>query len=701
MALVMKYMNTIRNIVRGINRDTAVIMILFVLVTIIYFQVSGYGFVNFDDDAYISDNPFVKKGLSVNSIVSAFTSTHAANWHPITWLSHTLDVTLFGMKPGLHHCVNVLFHLLNSILIYFVFRKMTGDIWKSAFVAALFALHPLHVESVAWLSERKDVLSSFFGVLTLWHYIQYVEKPGRIRYSLTVFFYILGLMSKPMLVTLPFVLLLLDYWPLNRLKNTEAKDIFGKLKSKSQIPNLIVEKVPFIIFAAISCVITFIAQKGGGAVVPVSHSSLGIRIANALVSYVGYIVKMFWPYDLAIPYPFPSSISPIYIWCSVLSLVLVTGIVIRLAQSRPYAIVGWFWYLSTLIPVIGLVQVGYQSMADRYTYLPLIGVFVMIAWGVPDILRGVRHAKVLYMTASVFSIAVLVLLSWIQVQTWQNSMTLFSNSLKKTRNNFVAHLNFGVGLAEKGRIQEAMTHYYESLKIYPKYAKAHYNLGLALDKTGDTEEAIRHYKKAVDIKPGYKKAHLNLGKKLAEKGQIEAALDHYAEALRIDPGYMLAYKNIGAVYEKQGKLNEAVNIYLKALIADPEFVPAYVRIGYILENQGKNAEAIGYYLEALQLSPDLALVHFNLGVLFVKEKRYNDAVYHYSEVLRLNPEDAEAYNNLGTTLIRLGKINAAITAFQSALAIKPDYDAARQNLNNTIKAVEKLSKPMHQDIEKK
>ena len=412
-----------------------------------------FSFVNYDDPQYVTANYDVQAGLTFESIRWSFTATHANNWHPLTWLSHMLDCQIYGMNPGHHHMTNVLFHILNTLLLFFIFKRISESIWKSAFVAALFALHPLHVESIAWVAERKDVLSTFFWMLTLWSYAGYVERPRLDKYLLLILFYILGLMAKPMLVTLPFVLLLLDYWPLKRF-HLKSSDNENPEVQRTFYFGLILEKIPLFLLSAASGIVTYLVQKSSGAVSSLDAIPFHDRIANALVSYVVYIGKMIWPHNLAVLYPYPRSIALWKIVGAGLLITLITVLVLRLLRSKPYLAVGWLWYLGTLVPVIGIVQVGSQAMADRYTYVPLIGIFIMITWGISDWVskRHYRRFGLFMVTAVILSL--LMITSRLQVKYWSNSVMLFDHAIDVTGENSTAQLNLGEALAEQGNIEK-------------------------------------------------------------------------------------------------------------------------------------------------------------------------------------------------------------------------------------------------------
>ncbi|MCP5062701.1 MAG: tetratricopeptide repeat protein [Ignavibacteriae bacterium] len=451
---------------------------------------------------------------------------------------------------------------------------MTGALWQSSFVAALFAIHPLHVESVAWVAERKDVLSTFFMMLTVWAYIHYVEKKGVKRYLLVVLFFVLGLMSKPMLVTLPFILLMLDYWPLGRLNFVHGAQNLVTVQHADESSNvfrLIWEKVPLFTLAVASSVATVIVQKSGGAVGSLQIYSLKTRIINTFVAYIEYMVKMVWPVKLVAVYPHPG--NSLLLWkgaVAALVLVIITTVVIWKARKIPYIAVGWFWYIVTLIPVIGIVQVGVQAIADRYTYITIIGLFVVIAWGANELLSKLPHRKKLLGVLSAVLFSILMGLTWKQVQYWENSITLFEHTLKHTSNNFLAHTNMGNALYKRGHAQEAIKHYLKALRIHPNFALAHTNLSAALIKQGRTEEAIEHCLQALRIKPDYALAHYNIGLALIKRGRIEEAIEHCLQALRIKPDYMQAHNNLALLFLYKGDTKEAIVHFRKALNIDPE-----------------------------------------------------------------------------------------------------------------------------------
>jgi tetratricopeptide (TPR) repeat protein len=544
-------------------------LFLIVLILAAFEQIRNHAFINLDDNKYITENRLVQSGLTLGGLTWAFTATHAANWHPLTWLSHMLDCQLYGLNPSGHHLTNLIFHIASTLLLFLVLRRMTGTLWKSCFVAALFALHPLHVESVAWVAERKDVLSAFFWMLTMWAYIRYVERPKLQRYLLALLFFALGLMSKPMLVTLPFVLLLLDYWPLGRFQlipsSMNPKSLRSKPKNNSgqisMVLRLIREKAPFFLLSALSSILTIFAQQKGGAMVSLEHYPFESRVANALVSYASYIGKMIWPSHLSIFYPYQEILPLWKVVGAGLLLTSVSVLVIRVVHKLPYLAVGWFWYIGTLIPVIGLVQVGSQAMADRYTYVPLIGLFVMVAWSAPDILAGWRHRRVVLSISAGILLSILMIATRLQVPHWQNSIMLFGHSIDVTSNNYLAHNNLGSAFMRQGKIQEAIAHFTEALRISPDDPEVHYNLGVVLQGQGKLQEAIIHFAQAVRIKPDYAIAHNNLGVALVVQGKIQEAIAHFAKAVQAKPDYAEAHINLGFGYLTIGDKVSALEEY--------------------------------------------------------------------------------------------------------------------------------------------
>ena len=636
----------------GHRRDIVIGLFLVLTIFVVYWQTHNHDFVNYDDGLYVTANHRVQAGLNLENTLWAFSSFSASNWHPLTWLSHMLDIELYGMNAGAHHQTNIIFHIMNTLLLFIVFRRMTGKSIQSAVVAALFALHPLHVESVAWVSERKDVLSTFFWMLTLYSYAWYVEHPAVKRYACVVLFFMLGLMTKPMLVTLPFVLLLLDLWPLKRFQPMHLWGTSGSPSQRRVIIKLIVEKIPLFVLVAISSIVTFLAQHIGGSVAPLEKLSFADRLTNASVSYVHYIVKMIWPARLAAFYPRPDTIPVWQVAGSCLLLAAVFLLAVWSLKKRPWIAVGWLWYVGTLIPVIGLVQVGLQAMADRYTYVPLIGLFIICAWGAAEIFTKWPSKRIAAPIAAVIIFAPLMILSWLQVGYWANSTTLFKHALNVTTNNFLAHNALANVLATQGRFDGAILHYSAAARIRPEYADIYYNWGNALSEKKNHPEAIKRFRQAIQIRPDYAEAYLYLGHELALQGQRDEAIEYIRKAIQIKPDYAAAHNYLG----------------------------------YELAHQDKNTAAIEHLEKALQIRPDYARAHYNLGTVFVKQDRFDDAIKHFGESIRHKPDYAEAYNDIAMILAQQGKFDKAILLFQKALQLKPDYTTASMNLAKVIQS---------------
>jgi len=606
------------------KRYEILVCILLVLVTLaVYSQIGRFEFKNYDTDYYVYENDHVRAGLNWHNIRWAFTTTYFGNWLPLTWLSHMLDVQLYGLNAGWHYRTNVLFHVANTLLLFWLFRRMTGGFWRSCLVAALFALHPLHVESVAWVAERKDVLSTFVGLLTLWCYIDYVRRPNIGRFIPVFLFFILALMAKPMLVTLPFVLLLLDFWPLKRIQLdvSEKDDDTDRLIGSKLF--LIVEKIPLFIASAASCIVTFYAQQASGAVGSLAALPLHDRIANALFSYVSYIAKMLWPGNLAVIYPYPEFFPIWKIIASCLLISAITYLSLKYVKARPWFLVGWLWYLGTLVPVIGLVQVGLQAMADRYTYIPSIGLFIIIAWGASDMTARWRHGKTVLTVMAVLAICCFSLITRTQLQHWENSLTLFRHTLEVTEKNSVAHNNYGNALLAKGKAKTAIKHFAAVLALKPNDAKAHNNLGNAFMKMERVDEAVGHYRESIDLAPDVARTHNNLAVALYRQERVPESIRHLKKALRLKPDYADAYNNLGAAYRKVGQGGNAARCYLKAIQLRSDFAEAYNNLGILLWHQGKLKTASSYFHKALASKPNYKKAQENLKKLEAAQEQYN------------------------------------------------------------------------------
>jgi len=636
-----------------LRKEYLIALILIIITAISYWQVKDNDFISFDDPYYVTQNPQVQKGLTIDGALWAFTSIHAFNWHPLTSLSHMMDVQLFGLKPGGHHLTSLIFHIANTLLLFMVLTRMTGAIWQSALVAVLFACHPLHVESVAWISERKDILSTFFLLLTIFFYIRYVENPKIGQYLLVVLFFAFGLMAKQMLVTLPFVLLLLDYWPLNRLDPKKFKNInhtaiqniekhTGKkqktkkvsvkntvktqknLKAASQwslVFPLLKEKIPLFILAAAASIVVFLVQHKTGIVKSAAEYSLQSRIENALVSYVLYMSKMIWPVHLAVFYPHSGDTLVLWQVLGALLLLSCITIIVLVIVKKPYLTVGWLWYLGTLVPVIGLVQVGLQSMADRYTYVPLIGLFIMIAWGVHDISKGWKNQKIILGIFAGILLFALSVCTWVQVKYWRNSETLFEYALKVTKNNWFAHYSLAKTSQKKGNIDEAIQHYQDALRIMPIDQWIHKDYGLLLAAQGNIGEAISHFQTALQLDPSDAKAREFLEMNLGFRGNIKDAISHYRNALRLNPSDPYIHYLLGEALAKQGNFDESLTHLKEALRIKPNFAEAHNGIGIVFASRGNLPDAIFHFHEALKIKPNYRDARDNLKVAIAQQKK--------------------------------------------------------------------------------
>jgi tetratricopeptide (TPR) repeat protein len=603
------------------------VVALVVLTLAVYAPVQNHEFIELDDPNYITENVHVKAGLSYDGARWALTTTHFFNWHPLTWLSHMTDVELFGIRAGPYLLVNLSLHVTNTLLLLYAMASMTGAFWRPVLVAALFALHPLHVESVAWVAERKDVLSTLFGLLAIWAYARYAERPAMARYLAVLCLLALSLMAKPMFVTLPFLLLLLDFWPLQR--------------AQWPLGRLFLEKLPLLALVVLSCGMTVYAQVAGGSLPSFEQIPLAERITNALISYASYLIKTLWPHPLVVYYPHPLALRLPQALGSSLLLLTISAWVIRGRARRPYAVTAWFWYVGTLLPVIGLVQVGYQAMADRYTYVPLIGVFIGLAWGAAELFERARVGRVVAPVLACLVFAALTLMTWRQVAYWKDTNTLFEHTLRHTSENFVAHSMLGKHLLRQGRWPEATHQLSRALAIEPNQADAHADLGAALKGQGKAAQAIPHYLRSLELRPDHAVTHANLGLALAARGKLDRAVHHHREALRLRPDLADAHNNLGTALFAQGQIDEAASHYREALRLQPDLVFAHFNLGLALWARGNVTGALKQLREALRLAPNLAPAHKYLGLLLVQQRRAGEALPHLERALGADPDDAD------------------------------------------------------------
>ncbi|PYL31332.1 MAG: hypothetical protein DMF39_03315 [Verrucomicrobia bacterium] len=621
----------------SIRRQVLGVCFFLVVITwLVFGQTVRYDFVNYDDNEYVYANPAITSGLTPQGITYAFSGRHARNWHPLTTLSHMLDCQLWGVRAGGHHLTNLVLHTIAVVLLFLVLKQMTGAIWQSTFVAALFAIHPLRVESVAWISERKDVLSAIFFMLTLGAYFHYARSPSLGRYVTMSIMFALGLLSKSMLVTVPFILLLLDYWPLER---------FG---GRSSIKRLVLEKIPLLALSAAGGFVTLWVQQSS--VARTEQLPLVSRIGNGLVSCVIYVKQMIWPVGLAVFYPHPGDQLPVWeVGLAIVLLGLVSAGVIALRHKRPYLVTGWFWYLTMLVPVIGLIQVGSQAHADRYTYLPQIGLYLLLAWAITDALTSPFQRRILAATASVAIIA----LAWcahIQASYWRNGESLWGHALAVTSWNFMAHDGLGECLANRGHLDEAIDQFQLALNIAPGYREIETNLMLALTKKGRTDEAITHLQALLKEDPNDAQLHYNLGNALRKKGDSRGAIAAYEKALAIQGRYPAAHYNLGIALDQNGQIDEAIAHYQEAVKEQPNYPEVYYSLGNDLLRKGRLEDAIAAYEQSLKSRSRYPEVENNIGLALAQKGRPSEAIAHWQNALAIQPDSVDPLNNLAWVL---------------------------------------------------
>lgn len=713
--------------------DLGICVVLVVIVAAVFWPVHRYGFANYDDAGYVYENPHVREGVTREGIVHAFMGATGGNWHPLTCLSHMVDCRWFGLEAGWHHLVNLMLHLANTVLLFLALRCMTAARWPSAVTAALFALHPLHVESVVWISERKDVLSGLFFMVTLLAYTYYVRRPGIGRYLLVCLALALGLMAKPMLVTVPFVLLLLDYWPLGRLtwpsdrpgiatgtpadkegarvrpqpnqaQRRSPPSSAGASRSRHSggrdnvVPNrqsnsgnevgnaaaptarrLVWEKIPLLALSAASCVITYVAQQQAGATTLLAdEASFSSRVANALVAYVAYLVNTIYPCRLTVFYPYVAQRQLWQVVGAAIILIAVTAIVLRHVRRRPYLAVGWLWYLGMLVPVIGLVQVGYQSMADRYTYLPLIGVFVSGVWGIAGLAGRLRHGEKGLAAVAAGAMLACVVFSNRQLTCWSDNELLWRHALAVTDDNFLAFRTLGDLLSSRGKNDEAIELFRQSLACRPDFAPAYDGLGLALERLGRRDEAMASFHEALRCDARNVAARYRLGAALILAKRYDEASICLREALRLQPDLALAHDSMGVLLYETGKPAEAAVELQEALRLDPHSAPTMEHLGMALVALARPREAVELLIEAVRRSPqsksargNLAVAREALGMELLRQQRSEEAVEEFREAARLLPAYARVRWQLGVALEQLGRLDEAIPQYVEAIRLDP------------------------------
>ncbi len=643
----------------------------------VFLPATRFQFTTYDDPDFVTANPQVQAGLTASGFKWAWHSEVARNWHPVTMLSHMLDCQLFGLTPGWPHLVNILLHAANAVLLFHLLKRMTGTIWRSAMVAALFALHPLHVESVAWVAERKDVLSTFFWFLTTWAYVRYADdvKPqtSNLRfYALALGLFAVGLMCKPMLVTVPFALLLLDYWPLGRMKRVS-------------IARLVAEKIPFMALSAVLCVVTYSIQQRGGSVLSIDNLPMSFRIGNAFISYWRYIGKMAGPENLAGLYLRSGDWPQWEVALAAVLLLAVSAIALWQRRRRPWLAVGWYWYVGTLVPVIGIVQAGMQTMADRYTYVPLVGLFIILAWGGWELANAWKAPRLAPRVAAA-ALAVCAALTSHQLTFWKDSEALFTRMIAVTPNNYMAHYNLGNFYSAHGKIDAAVANYQAAIQEEPNYADAHNNLGGILLDQKRYDEALPHYLAAVRTNPEYLH-YFNLANALADAAsarrdtnEFAQAVAAYAQALQLNPNASQAHHNLGLTWQAQGSNSQAIAEFAEAARLDPSRLDSWSSLAISCAMQNRMPEAEAAFRQIIRLRPDDGGAYGNLGNALAAQNKLDESITFYLTALKLNPSDFQTEFNLGLTYSRQGRLGEAEAHYRQSLRINPNYSQAKQAL---------------------
>jgi tetratricopeptide (TPR) repeat protein len=678
-------------------------LLLFGLVFWVFLPSLSGDFIEFDDNTYVTGNPHLKNGLTGANICRVFFEGEDANWHPLTQWSFMLDYQLYGLKPWGYHLTNVLLHAVNTVLVFWVLRRMTGATWRSLMVAGLFGLHPLRVESVAWISQRKDVLSTMFWMLTVWAYAGYVqrragagveERAGNVQHStplnrgltssieqprrgimghasvwylLCLFFFALGLMAKPMVVTLPFALLLLDFWPLERQQRGRWLILVG-------------EKIPFFLLATVVSAVTFVVQKNAGMMRTLAGLSFPARLGNALVSYARYLGKIFWPADLCAFYPHPGHWPPGKVLLAGLLILCISLMTFILLRQRPYLFTGWFWFLGTLVPVIGLVQVGVQSIADRYTYIPSMGILMALVWETYRMTRKWRCQKIALGAAAGVLVFICIALTRHQIGYWENGVTAWQRAIAVTANNYAAHNMLGRAWFLERRVNEAIQELQKVVKLKPDFAEAYCNLGRAYVAKGQLDEAMAYYQKALEVRPDYVAAHNSLTSLLLQKGQVNEAVAHCQKVLKIEPDNVTARNNLGFAFFRLGRFDEAATQLEKVVAIQPDNDVAQNNFGSVLLSMGRVDEAIRHFQSALKIQPDSAETHNNLAGALLARGQSDEAIHEFQVAVSLQPDRAELHCNLGKALGKRGRLDEAIHEFKEALTLNPGYADASNNL---------------------
>jgi tetratricopeptide (TPR) repeat protein len=690
-----------RKLVLGIS------LFLVALVWAVFGQTLTHDFVNYDDQGYVFENAEVTSGLTIHGILWAFTQTHSFNWHPLTWISHMLDCQFFGLHAGGHHFTSVLLHSIAAVLLFLVSRRMTGALWRSAFVAAIFAIHPLHVESVAWVAERKDVLSGVFFLLTLGAYTRYVRHPSTRRYLLVAFFFVLGLMSKPMLVTLPLVLLILDYWPLERVSHSSS----NKSKAKQTYllaawTPLIREKIPLFALSIASCLITVVAQKS--AIAPVDQLPLLRRLCNAALSVGIYLWQMIFPVRLAPLYLYPTKLRLGEAVFAALLIALTSLVAFISRRRRPYLLAGWLWYLVMLLPVLGILQVGWQAHADRYTYLPQIGLYFALAWFIRELTVSWRHRHAVLGARGGVIIVLFAAMAWKQTTYWSNTESLWRHAIEVTPRNYVAFTNLGDALLQQGRFDEAMAKYEVSLGLSPNHADAENGLASALARQGQYEQAIDHFKKAIASRPQDPEYHNNFGNTLCQEGLLDEGIREYEKALQLRPDRVEIHNaetqfNLANALLRKGQIDDAIAHYHESLQIQPNDVDTHTSLATALMRKGMPAEAIREFQIALEISPQsvnaLNYLSWALATCSDDSLRKGDSAIALAEQAKnlTNGRDPLVLRTLAAAYAETGNYSKAIEVARTGLTLAREQKNPR--LTATIQkelALYQAGSPYHE-----
>lgn len=695
-------------------------LLIIMAICAIYGQAINHEFLSFDDWDYVSKNPHVQQGLSIDGLKWALSFQHKEGtyWHPLTWLSHMADVSMFGNRAGLHLCTNIFLHILNTLLLFHILHKTTNQVWLSALAATLFAVHPLNVETVAWVAERKNLLSTFFMLLTISAYIFYTKNINLFRYILVILIYLTGLMAKPMLVTLPFVLLLLDYWPLQRISfqstSQDGSQIFAKA-TINQIVHLLLEKVPLMCIAVLAWYLVTASLNETFGVISFSDVPLDIRIKNFIVSYVAYFGKFFWPTNLAIYYPFPKSLPLLQVAVCAVFLVGITVAVFATWYRDRFIIFGWLWFTGTMFPVSGLVQAGlWPAMADRWAYVPFIGLFIIFSWSLKRHLPPQRTRHNILFSLLALIIISLGITSWKQTSYWKNNITVFGHTLAVTSGSYVAHNNYASALTKEGRIEDAIAHFYQAVAISPQEGLTRSNLISLLTNQGKIEEAKRVYEEGVQLQrnsfkdvnksgnasaeksnqkrrnspltqnpqqyPEEISTHLNTAREFSEAGRIDDAIQQYLKVIEVAPNNYRLLNDVALIVEQLGNTDQAISLLNKALVVAPENDELHYNLASSLARTGQTEAAEMHFRRALDINPEFVKAHNNLGILLAQQNRPEQAIDHFNQALKIDPSSVDGHINLGVILFHLGKTQEAVEHWQEAAKLAPDNKKIKQML---------------------